>query len=384
MRVWLVAIIASVLVAWVPGCGHHDDGVKPHYTAPTASFVVAPDSGTTQTVFQFDASGSSDVEDPVESLQVRWDWEDDGTWDVDYSTAKTAQHRYATTGTKTILLQVKDTEEQTGTASRTVVIDAGPPPGFVLVQPGASTMGSPFGELCRDSDETQHQVTLTHAFYVSTAEVTQAQWLATMGWDESSFDGPDRPVEQVTWFDAVSYCNLRSTAEALTPVYAIAGAVYDGNHITSAEVTWNQDANGYRLLTEAEWECASRAGSTSAICDGGINQCDCGSGSEPDLDAVAWYCGNADAQTHDVATKSPNAWGIHDMHGNVWEWCWDVYGDYAGDATDPAGPASGSDRVSRGGGWNDYAPGCRSANRSYSNPGGRIGFLGLRLAMAAS
>jgi formylglycine-generating enzyme required for sulfatase activity len=241
-------------------------------------------------------------------------------------------------------------------------------------------MGSPSGELC--SGETQHQVTLTRAIYVAATEVTQAQWQATMGWEDSYFDGPNRPVEQTTWFDAVSYCNLRSAAEGLTPVYTITGAAYEESHITSAGVTWNPNANGYRLLTEAEWEYACRAGSTGAYCNGDISQCDCGS--EPNLDAVGWYCGNSGDQTHDVGTKSPNAWGLYDMHGNVWEWCWDWYEDYGGSVTDPAGPASGSARVGRGGSWGSGAQYCRSAGRDYGNPGFRSDNLGLRLARTAS
>jgi formylglycine-generating enzyme required for sulfatase activity len=471
------AIVVCVFVAAVSGCGSDDDGVKPQNTSPTASFVVTPESGTVQTVFQFDASGSADTEDSTSVLQVRWDWESDGTWDIGYSTAKSAMHQYATAGTKTVKLEVRDTEGLsdtethtvtvtvpntaptacfavdpaegttattfgfdagcctdtedlvsalevrwdweddgtwdtgystaksathqygtagtktirvevkdtgglTGTTTRTVTVDSGPPPGFVLIQPGTFTMGSPSGELCRDSGETQHQVTLTRAIYVAATEVTQAQWQATMGWEDSYFDGPNLPVEQVTWFDAVSYCNLRSAAEGLTPVYTITGAEYDENHIGFAGVTWNPNANGYRLLTEAEWEYACRADSTGAFCNGDIGQCHCGS--EPNLGDVGWYCGNSGDQTHDVGTKSPNAWGLYDMHGNVWEWCWDWYGSYGGTVTDPAGPASGSNRVSRGGGWVDYANFCRSAYRDQVYPGIRYFYLGLRVAKWAS
>ena len=255
--------------------------------------------------------------------------------------------------------------------------------GFVLVQPGTFTMGSPADEPGRDSNETQHAVTLTKAFYVATTEVTQSDWQSVMGWNDSAFPGANRPVEQVTWYDCVSYCNQRSTRDGYTPAYTITNAGYNDNHMTSATVTWNQGANGYRLLTEAEWEYACRATSQAAFCNGTITNIYC-SPLDPNLDQVGWYCGNAGSTTHDVGGKAANAWGLKDMHGNVYEWCWDRYATYpAGPVTDPAGPASGSFRVARGGSWLYSADICRSAYRIivYLNYRGSI--LGLRLARTA-
>jgi formylglycine-generating enzyme required for sulfatase activity len=199
-----------------------------------------------------------------------------------------------------------------------------------------------------------------------------------MGRNPSSFTGPNLPVETITWFDAVQYCNAHSIVDGLTPAYTMTDATYDGDHISSATVTWNQAANGWRLLTEAEWEYACRAGSTAAFCNGGISQCHCES--EPTLTQVGWFCGNSGDTTHDVGTRSPNAWGLYDMHGNVWELCWDRYEYYGGSETDPTGPPSGSLGVIRGGSWSNDAPGCRSAVRSYVPPGSRYFNLGLRLA----
>jgi formylglycine-generating enzyme required for sulfatase activity len=255
------------------------------------------------------------------------------------------------------------------------------PAGFVLVQPGTFTMGSPINEACRYSDETEHRVTLTRAIFVSATEVTQAQWQATMGWGDSDFDGADRPVESLNWFDAVEYCNKRSADEGLTAAYTTTGATYRGNHIIAATVTWNQNADGYRLLTEAEWEYACRAGSASAFSNGGISQCACGS--DPYLSLMGWYCGNASNQTHDAGQKTPNAWGLYDMCGNVWEWCWDWYGSYDGTSTNPAGPGSGSIRVVRGGSWYGLALHCRSAARAYYWPDDRFNVIGLRIARTA-
>jgi len=273
---------------------------------------------------------------------------------------------------------VKDTAGLTAATTRTVVLP--PPGGFVLAQPGTFAMGSPSDEPWRSEEETQHQVTLTRAFHVSETEVTQEQWQQVMGWNDSGHSGAYLPVQEITWYDAVSYCNERSLDEGLQPAYTISGATYSGNHMTAAEVTWDQGANGYRLLTEAEWEYACRAGSAAAFCNGGISQRDCGR--EASLAQVGWYCGNT-LGPHDVATKNPNAWGLYDMHGNVWEWCWDRWRLYGGSETDPTGPASGSDRVFRGGSWNSASPSCRSACRAAESVDYRAANLGLRLAKTA-
>jgi formylglycine-generating enzyme required for sulfatase activity len=272
-----------------------------------------------------------------------------------------------------------------GVACNAVTCPVPPPTGMVLIPAGTFMMGSPTSEPGRVTNETQHEVTLTHAMYVSTYEVTQSEWQSVMGWNESGIQGAAKPVETLTWYDAVSYCNQRSTLDGYTSVYTIAGATYSGNHITNATVTWNQAANGYRLLTEAEWEYAARATSTTAFCNGGITV----SGYvctplDPNLDQVGWYCGNSPSTTQDVGGKAANAWGLKDMHGNVWEWCWDLWGTYpTGPLADPTGPASGSYRVYRGGGGGDFARYCRSAFRSYYNPDGSINDLGLRLSMTA-
>jgi formylglycine-generating enzyme required for sulfatase activity len=257
----------------------------------------------------------------------------------------------------------------------------------VMVQTPSGTfiMGSPTNELGRsyDADETQHEVTLTNAIHVAPYEVMQSEWQAVMGWNESFAQGPARPVENVTWFDAVSYCNQKSTLDGYTLAYTIAGVTYSGNHITDAMVTWNQAANGYRLPTEAEWEYACRATSTTAFCNGDITSLNC-SPSDPNLDLVGWHVCDLGYTSHDVGGKAANAWGLKDMHGNVWEWCWDWYGTYPpGQATNPTGPASGSHRVIRGGGYRYGAPYCRSAFRGDSGAGYRLDDMGLRLCRTA-
>jgi formylglycine-generating enzyme required for sulfatase activity len=240
--------------------------------------------------------------------------------------------------------------------------DAGPAPDltntigmtFVYIEPGSYTMGSPSTESGRGSDETQHQVTLTKGYYMQTTEVTQGQWKAVMGSNPSYFGscGDDCPVEDVSWTEAQAFITALNEKE---------------------------QTNKYRLPTEAEWEYAARAGSTTAFANGGISETGCDL--DANLDAMGWYCGNANIKTHPVAQKVANAWGLYDMHGNVREWCNDWYGSYpANDVTDPGGAAEGSSRVLRGGSWNNLAQYCRSAERLTSSPGYRINTLGLRLS----
>jgi formylglycine-generating enzyme required for sulfatase activity len=180
-----------------------------------------------------------------------------------------------------------------------------------------------------------------------------------MGDNPSHFTGDNLPVEQVNWFKAVEFCNKLSQNEGLAPAYTVNGE----------DVSWNRSANGYRLPTEAEWEYAARGGNGSPgnFTYAGSNN----------VDEVAWYNGNSGDKTHPVGTKKANGLGLYDMSGNVWEWCWDWYGDYSGSAqTDPVGVSSGSYRVLRGGGsWGSSALEVRSAYRSYLNPSYRNFFI---------
>jgi formylglycine-generating enzyme required for sulfatase activity len=236
------------------------------------------------------------------------------------------------------------------------------PEGFVRINGGTFTMGSPSNEPGRGSDETQRQVTVS-SFYMSRYEVTQKEYQEVMGTNPSYFKGDNLPVECVSWFDAVEYCNARSRKEGLTPAYTISGS---GDNRT---VAWNRSANGYRLPTEAEWEYACRAGTTTAYNTGAsINN------------NTGWYEANSAGSTQEVGRKPANAWGLYDMHGNVWEWCWDWYGNYASGAqTDPVGAFSGSSRVARGGCWVYSAAVVRSACRDYYSPNDRGIDLGFRL-----
>ncbi len=222
---------------------------------------------------------------------------------------------------------------------------------LVLILPGTFTMGSPEEEFGRKPGETQHQASISNWYYLGRYEVTQGQYEEVMGNNPSKFKGAKNPVETVSWEDAVSFCNKLSEL----PEEKAAG-------------------REYRLPTEAEWEYACRATSTTTYSSGD---------SEESLGEYAWFGEGGKGKTHAVGLKKPNRWGLYDMHGNVWEWCQDWYADYPPDAsTDPLGRNRGSVRVYRGGCWHSVAGGCRSAFRPGSIPSYRGSYFGLRVALS--
>jgi formylglycine-generating enzyme required for sulfatase activity len=213
---------------------------------------------------------------------------------------------------------------------------------FVQIPSGTFTMGSDSSE-AGSHEKPPHSVTISRPFYMATTEVTQAQWKAVIGSNPSKFQGDDLPVEQVSWYDAKEFIRNLNEKE-------------EGIH--------------YRLPTEAEWEYACRAGTTGDRYG--------------DLNSIAWYDPNSGSTTHPVGQKRANAWGLHDMLGNVYEWCEDWKDEYpSGNVTDPRGPSSGSGRVVRGGSWLIHANRARSYFRDFFMPDCRRDDVGFRVVATA-
>jgi len=397
----LVALVLAVL-ALTLSCGK-DNPESPN-VGPMASFTVNPATGTTVTVFQLDASGSSDDEDPISALQVRWDWENDGTWDTGWATTKTTSHQYSATGTKTIKLEVKDAEGAADDTTRTVTVtDLPPTPGeMVLVPAGNFNMGDGVAYCGVD----QRQVSLGHSFYLGQCEVTnkeyrdQLQWAYDHGYitatsasvndnlDGStvslvnlesdtcqiSFDGSDfvvdpgkddYPVVSVSWYGAAAYCDWLSMNEGKTRAY---------NHSTWQCNGGNPyTADGYRLPTDAEWEYAARY-NDGRIFPWGNDGLDCTRANTKDCIGSSVAVGSYPAGI--------SALGLYDMTGNVWEWCndWDVCDLGTEAAVDPVGPATANTRVVHSGSWRHTDPYSRCAGRIGYPPSGSYGYGGFRFA----
>ena len=269
---------------------------------------------------------------------------------------------------------------------------------LILIRGGTFMMGSPITEMDRSKDEVQHRV-LVSSFYMSKYEITQKEWQEVTGTtfrqqrdnvkvDESwtiKGEGDNYPMYYVSWYEVIEYCNLRSIKEGLTPAYIIDK---NPNNFYGSDsdkvrwmVKWNKNAKGYRLPTEAEWEYACRAGTTTAF-----NTGDYLTPEQANYNSNVIGIDRREAKT--VGSFAPNKWGLYDMHGNVGEWCWDLYDDdededeyyySSSPAKDPAGPYSGVGRVIRGGAWNIFASALRSAHRIHQSQFAQSSINGFRV-----
>jgi len=284
---------------------------------------------------------------------------------------------------------------------------------MVTIPAGEFLMGSPRSEIGRDDDEGDvHRVHLSRSFYMGTYEITQSQWKAVMGNNPSWFQNcsQDCPVEQVNWWEAVSYANALSRMEKLDECYELKGCQRrpgaNEDMICESARFKGLACSGYRLPTEAEWEYAARAGTQTPLYAAGYTVK--GENFVPELGAIAWYAGNSgvtyeggyDCSTWEgrqqpskrcgaqpVGRKKPNGFGLYDMLGNVYEWVGDWYNEKyyrRSPAFDPLGPTSGFSRVYRGGSWRSLARYCRAADRNWDEPDHRFDVgLGFRLVRTA-
>jgi uncharacterized protein (TIGR02145 family) len=250
-------------------------------------------------------------------------------------------------------------------------------PEMLIIKGGTFLMGSDE----KDDEEPVHQVTVND-FSMSRYEITQKEYTALMFSNPSIHRGSNKPVEEVSWYATLVFCNRLSIQKGLTPVYTILKHTDPdmwGSIPTNRDSIWdavicNWNADGYRLPTEAEWEYAASGGFSEKTKWAGTN-------SESNLGDFAWYAYNANHKTNDVGTKQSNSFGLYDMSGNVWEWCWDWYGSYSPDSqTNPMGSNSGYYRVLRGGSCYSNASNCRVIGRGYFDPCNSTGHYGFRIA----
>ncbi len=275
---------------------------------------------------------------------------------------------------------------------------SGVPAGFVVVEGSTVAGDDKFKDATSASNAgvfVEGRSVAISTFWICDHEVTQAEYQAVMGTNPSSFTGDNLPVEKVSWYDAITYCNKKSIAERLEPCYTVSGVDFSGSVTvpTSSDATWNAATcdftkDGYRLPTEAEWEYAARGG--KAGCEAANPTDWAGTDSSSELGKYAWYLTNSGSKTHEVkkekqtGVNSANSLGIYDMSGNVWEWCWDWSGSIDVDASTPAaGALSGYYRVYRGGSWDGGARFCSVAYRNDSSPNSRFNVLGFRVVRTA-
>jgi len=260
--------------------------------------------------------------------------------------------------------------------------------GYVYVDADSFVMGTPTGELHHKSDELLHNVLLTYSFEISRNLYIQQDFNTRLGRNPSTATtcGLSCPVETVSWYEALMAANAESIAHGYTTCFDCTSDSATDTCALKAAYAKPQDCPGFRLPTEAEYEFAIRAGSITALYtsddnDGTLT----GDGSDPNVDKIAWYAGNSGLAPHAVGLLAPNAWGLKDMAGNVYEWVWDWYDVYSttrkvvDHVTDPIGPTTGTNRGVRGGSYKDAAWTCRSGNRDHVAPTAKLAHVGFRL-----
>ena len=261
---------------------------------------------------------------------------------------------------------------------------------MVRIESGTFTMGSDSEETGRSKDEETHQVQLRHAYCLGVHEVRRSEWQRWMSYQAGYFTECDEtcPQESISWHEAASFANALSDPEHAEHCYTCEGYEDD---VTCTPAQDPYTCTGYRLPTEAEWEHAARAGSSTSFPDGGDLHAGTSTSCDPELEltdgtpisSFAWWCGNDDDTIRPSGDLDANPWGLFDMHGNVWEWCHDGYRAYSGDEIDPTGSMSADDKVIRGGSFASYGRGLRCAERESQPATTGHYILGFRVARSA-
>ncbi|MBX7153994.1 MAG: formylglycine-generating enzyme family protein [Bacteriodetes bacterium] len=326
--------------------------------------------GNTAKEYTFTANHS------LTTLPIRYDWNfDEDTTTTSLKTSTSVTHTFAKPGLYNVTVRMVNYEKGTVVKEAGLLInirDVIPVIDMAVVTGGTFSMGSTVTE----NESPVHQVSISRKLLVSRYEVTQAQWNAIMGASPSWHQDSSFPVENITWFQAVDYCNRLSIRSGYTPCYSIKGDT----------VQCLFSASGYRLPTEAEWEYFARAGVTTDYYGGPVEQirasCMDTDTLDSDLDVIGWYCLNSDMSVHKGGLKRPNAFGLYDVTGNVAEWCWDYYDNTSykqSSGTNPTGVAVGTERVIRGGSFLDGAFNQRLPRRLQNQPHHSVYNVGFRI-----
>lgn len=368
-------ICISLLLFALSGCTSHNEVVAPpeQTTPPYVSIIALPTA----------IEGKPNVEYTFSVLQKNipdnalFRWFVDPQFPVELQTSQSFHYIFSEDGFYFVTLEVVDKEISKIIATTKLKVNIRstlPKLREIRINSGTFEMG----KQTEFSENPVRVVSISTPFHITETEITQKQWSDIYGHNPSWFKGDNLPVETVSWYEALEFCNSLSIRSGLEPCYTF---------LSDDSVQCDFLRNGYRLPTEMEWEYAARAGAKWDTHNGNISSTIDGClPLDPALDELAWYCGNAEFTTHEVAEKQPNQWGLYDMLGNVQEWCWDWYDAYyyaESPLTDARGPSTGNLKSCRGGSWYNQVFLSRLSARLFYRPSNRTNIIGFRIVRKA-
>ncbi len=375
MNISYFYICISLLLFALSGCTSHNEVVAPpeQVPPPFVSIIALPATieGTPNVEYTFSVLQKNI---PVSAV---FRWFIDPQQPIELLPSQSFKYAFSDDGFHIVTLEVVDkaTSKIIATAKLKVNIRSTMPKfREIRINSGSFEMG----KQTEFSENPVRVVTVSTPFYITETEITQKQWSDIYGHNPSWFKGDNLPVETISWYEAVEYCNSLSIRSGLEPCYTF---------FSNDSVHCDFLRNGYRLPTEMEWEFAARAGAKLDTPNGDISSTIDGClPLDPALNEVAWYCGNAEFTTHEVAKKQPNKWGLYDMLGNVQEWCWDWHDSYyysESPLTDARGPSVGISKSCRGGSWYNQVFLSRLSARLFYRPSNRTNIIGFRIVRKA-